>query len=78
MSPDRKLMAVDVKEDGNTFTAGSPRALFDMRVFITGSPGASLYDVSNDGQRVLVITPVEESSPSPLTVVLNWTAGLKR
>src|SRR5215831_13868075 len=33
---------------------------------------------TRDGQRFLVIMPIEESSPSPLTVVLNWTAGLKK
>lgn len=80
LGPDRKLMSVDVKEDGNTFTAGSPRNLFETRIFIPagGFVGASLYDVTRDGQRFLVITPIEEPSPSPLTVVLNWTAGLKR
>jgi hypothetical protein len=80
LAPDRKLMVVDVKEDGNSFTAGSPRALFDMRVAtITLTPSSiSTYEVAGDGQRFLVNTQVEESAPSPLTVVLNWTAGLKR
>jgi serine/threonine protein kinase len=76
-SAERKLMAVEVKEDGNTFTAGTPRPLFEMRT-VAFFIGASLYDVTRDGQRFLLITPGEESSPSPLTVVLNWTAGLKK
>ncbi len=80
LGPDRKLMVVDVKEDGNSFTASSPRALFDMRVAtITLGPSSnSTYEVARDAQHFLVNTQVEESAPSPLTVVLNWTAGLKR
>jgi serine/threonine protein kinase/Tol biopolymer transport system component len=74
---DRKLMAVDVKEDNGTLVFGSPKPLFEMRAVIQ-IPGSSLYDATGDGQRFLVITPVEESSPSPFTVVLNWTAGLKK
>ncbi|MFN2456550.1 MAG: TolB family protein, partial [Pyrinomonadaceae bacterium] len=75
LGPDRKLMAVDVKEDANKFEAGSPRALFETRVFV-GFGFISGYQVSRDGQRFLVNTPLEESAPSPLTVILNWTAGI--
>ena len=73
-------MVVDVNEEGNSFTASSPRALFDMRVAtITFSPfSISTYEVARDGQRFLVNTQVEESAPSSLTVVMNWTAGLKK
>jgi hypothetical protein len=70
-------MVVNVKEDANKFEAGNPQALFEMRVFI-GFVTTSSYQVTRDGQRFLVNTPVEESASSPLTVVLNWTAGLKR
>jgi hypothetical protein len=77
LGTDRKLMAVDVKEDGNTFTAGNPRMVFEMRVIFPVG-GAPAYDVTRDGQRFLAVTPLEETSPSPLTVVLNWTAGLKK
>ena len=42
-------MAVDVKEDVNTFTASSPRMLFEMRVIF--AIGAPAYDVTRDGQR---------------------------
>jgi hypothetical protein len=37
----------------------------------------STYDVSTDGQRFLVNT-FTETTPTPITVVLNWTAGLKK
>ena len=38
----------------------------------------SRYDVTADGQRFLVNTPIEQNSTRPITVVLNWTAGLPR
>jgi hypothetical protein len=35
------------------------------------------YDVTSDGQRFLLNLEVE-SSALPITVMLNWTAGLKK
>jgi eukaryotic-like serine/threonine-protein kinase len=66
----KKLMAVDVKASESSFEPGSPRLLFEKS-------GISNYDVSRDGQQFLIAIPVE-SSPEPITVVLNWTADLKR
>jgi len=36
------------------------------------------YVPSRDGQRFLVNTQSGDPSPTPITVVLNWTAGLKK
>ena len=76
VSPDDKLMAVPV-ETGANFTAGAPVALFDV-----GSYGRRnnryVYDVSADGQKVLLIRPLEDASTRPLTVVQNWTELLKK
>ena len=62
---------------GANFTAGAPVTLFDV-----GSYGRRInryvYDVSADGQKVLLIRPLEDASTRPLTVVQNWTALLKR
>ena len=76
-----KLMAVDVKASGSGFAAGVPKLLFEKSV--SSSPGlnvrmAGYFDVSGDGQRFLIPVQVEESLPEPITVVLNWTADLKR
>jgi len=38
----------------------------------------SMFDVSADGQRFLVAAPREQQSSTPLTLVENWTALLKR
>lgn len=35
------------------------------------------FDMALDGQTFLVNTPVEESNASPLTLQLNWVAGLE-
>ena len=76
--PDRKLMAVAVKA-GSTFDAGAPRVVFETRV-----PRAAIallvspYAVSADGQRFLIQTTSREATASSVTIVLNWTTGLKR
>jgi hypothetical protein len=35
------------------------------------------YAVARDGQRFLLNVPLEETPTSPITVVINWAAGLK-
>jgi hypothetical protein len=76
LTNDRKLMALEVNA-GATFEPGLPKALFDIR--IRGAfGGRTIYAVSRDGQRFLTSDIFESSTPSPITVVLNWTADLKR
>ena len=70
-----------VKGDAHTFEADVPVALFDVNVgrYIPGLlAGMYHYDVTADGQHFLVNTLVEEPPVSPITVVLNWIAGLKQ
>ncbi len=74
-APDGKLMAVAVK-GGLDFEAGSGVALFEFRA--AGTAIAPFYSVSKDGQRFLLSTIVENVTGAPLTVVVNWTADLKR
>jgi len=74
---DRKLMAVEMKwdatEDGARFEAAVPKPLFDTRIRST----YSWFDVSKDG-RFLMPTQTEPSGSAAVTVVVNWTAGLKK
>jgi hypothetical protein len=37
-----------------------------------------VYDVSADGQRGLLLRPLEGATTRPLTVVQNWTELLKK
>jgi Tol biopolymer transport system component len=78
VSSDRKLMAVSVTTDGETFSAGVPRPLFEVDLPEPTAPYPNDYAVSADGQRFLVNTVVDQPNRPSLTVVLNWAAGLKR
>jgi dipeptidyl aminopeptidase/acylaminoacyl peptidase len=70
---DGKMMAVPVKSGAATFEPGAAVPLFEAHAV-----GFVAYDVSPDG-RFLINTPVEsEASSTPITVVLNWQAGLKK
>jgi Tol biopolymer transport system component len=77
LAPDRKLMAVETNGTGPMFVAGAPKPLFDAHVNSI-FPGSTYYAVTGDGQRFVVNTIVGESAPVPFTIVMNWTAGLKR
>jgi Tol biopolymer transport system component len=66
---DRSLMVVDVALKP-TLSAGVPRKLFPF-----SSPvGLQGYDVSKDGQRLLMTQVREDLPDTPITVVLNWWA----
>ncbi len=74
IAPDGKLMSVEI-DAGSSFEAGKPKALFDIIAARTNQ--ASDYDVSADGQRFLFISRTAEAT-SALSVVINWTANLKK
>jgi Tol biopolymer transport system component len=65
------LMEVDLKVGATTINAGPPRKLFDLQASIQ-------FAVMPDGKRFIVCRPVDPAPPPTITVVLNWTAGLKR
>ena len=44
----------------------------------TGSRGRAPWAVAPDGQRFLFAASVGQGAQTPFTVVLNWTATLKR
>jgi len=65
----------------NGATFGTPTVLFNTQL-ITTELGLfqqrQVYDVTADGQRFLIATQVEEVSTTPVNVIVNWKAGLKR
>ncbi len=73
MSADGKMMAAEMKTSGSALEVGAVLPLFATQSKSVGS----LYDVSADGQRFL-INSVEEKESSPITLVVNWTAQLKK
>jgi hypothetical protein len=58
--------------------SGTPRALFDTGLQV--SPVQDQYRVTPDGQRFLLLKPVEGAAPTatPIQVTLNWTAALRK
>jgi eukaryotic-like serine/threonine-protein kinase len=73
IAADGKMMAVDVA-GGAKFQAGAPKPLFDSHFAGGNSPW---YDVSKDGH-FLIPVQIEQSAIAPMTVVVNWTAALKK
>jgi hypothetical protein len=74
LSEDRKLMAVSVGV-GPSF--GIPKPLFQTRVPAGVIANRTHYVPSRDGKRFLVNMGIDAPT-SPITVVLNWTATLKK
>jgi hypothetical protein len=71
-------MAVEITA-GTVFQAGTPKPLFPAQ--FSSSPGAifwSSWDVTSDGNRFLINITADESTASPITIVTNWTAALKK
>ena len=77
LSPDGNMMAAAVQARGDRFEASTPRPLFE-----TAAESSSNiiwdYDVSRDGQQFIIAEPVAAGDVRPLTVLLNWQAGLKQ
>jgi serine/threonine protein kinase/Tol biopolymer transport system component len=73
-----KMMAVEIATKPS-FSVGKPRMLFEGRYRPTPATSPN-YDVSRDGQRFLMLKPIEqaEAAPSQINVVLNWFDELKR
>ena len=70
-----QMMVVDINAQP-TFTAGKPRVLFEGRY---GAAPDTNYDVTRDGQRFLMVKPVEQRTPAmQLNVILNWSRELER
>ena len=76
ISSDNKLMAVSLKV-GDTVAADPPKPLFDFQPVYAALIGIWAYEPSADGQRFMALTETDAANP-PITVVLNWQAGIKR
>jgi hypothetical protein len=79
LAPSGRLTAVSIKRGSDgLFEAGTPKPLFDIHVnpMVNRRPQ---YAVSDDGQRFLVNSLTSDlGTQSPTTVVLNWTAIIKK
>jgi Tol biopolymer transport system component/predicted Ser/Thr protein kinase len=76
LSPDGNVMAAPVTLNP-IFQPGTPKTLFKF----PGPPITATvpyWDVAPDGKRFLRAVPLAANSAAPFTVVLNWTATVKR
>lgn len=68
--------AVDFNSDGTNFRIGPRRPLVQAPV-LTLIDGRTKYDVTRDGQRLIVRQPAGPQGPG-IGVILNWTERLKQ
>jgi hypothetical protein len=64
----------DLHTADGEFALDLPRLLFQIR---PAPQTWNLYDVSPDGQRLLVTLPLEWSNGTAITVLTNWAARFK-
>jgi serine/threonine protein kinase/Tol biopolymer transport system component len=78
LAPDGKLMATEIRASGGAaLSTGVPTPLFDTR--LNGRDASSRpFAVLSNGARFVIINPVGEETASPVKIVLNWDAKLKR
>jgi eukaryotic-like serine/threonine-protein kinase len=78
LSGESKIMAVPVTT-GTKFDVGTPVELFQAtpRQPVV-SADLFVYDVSRDGQRFLINSPVKQAETQPMSIVLNWSARLNK
>ena len=70
LAADRRLMSVRVRTTPR-LEVGSPSPLFE-----TGRRPWENFAVSGDGRRFLAVVPQASAGEQPLTVVVNWNAGV--
>jgi serine/threonine protein kinase len=77
VAPDGQMMSSAVKTGGTEFQFSAPKPLFKTRM-LAWITNFHEYDVSPDGQRFLIGTLIGETKAAPPTVILNWSAILKK
>jgi Tol biopolymer transport system component len=85
LAPDNRLMAAPMRlaSDARALDAGAPVALFPTRlarganILAAGSSSRAEYAVAPDGRFLMNVTE-DAAVASPITIVQNWTAGLKK
>ena len=70
-----KMMVVDVTTSRD-LTLSQPRVLFEQRYAFGSAQTIPNYDVSQDGQRFVMVK--DDASSGRLNIVLNWFEELKR
>jgi serine/threonine protein kinase/Tol biopolymer transport system component len=77
LTPDGTMMAAPIKTTATTIESGTPQLLFKTPIAAVQLT-LDQYAVTSDGQRFLIQVPTGNAGQAPITVVLNWAAGLKK
>jgi len=72
--PGERIMAAAVSAHDDTFQAGQTQPLFEIR---PQRPG-TFFDVTPDGRQFLVNTAAQVQNSTPMTLVVNWPADLRK
>jgi hypothetical protein len=79
LTPDGRIMAVDVRSSTSGLEFGIPHALFaSNNLGGTNLGGADACDVTADGERFLCLFPLENETRDNQLTVLNWRAAGRR
>jgi Tol biopolymer transport system component len=76
LSPDKKLMAAELKESGGSLQVLSVQQLFQAHTLATLR--GSHYDVTRDGNRFVFLGVTGDETSAPLNIVVNWNVELKK
>ena len=63
---------------GIEVASGALRPAAPVQLFPISLRTQSQWDVSRNGQKFMVAEPLDRGSKTPITVVMNWEASLKR
>ena len=77
IAADGQMMSSAVKIGGAEFEFSAPNPLFKTPM-LTWTTNFHEFDVTPDGQRFLIGTLIGETKAAPPTVILNWSAILKK
>jgi len=79
LAPNQTLMAVGVKSNATTLEVSAPKALFATRIkWMEIQAVAHHYAPAPDGQRFLISSATDEARSVPVTIMLNWSAAVKK
>jgi len=79
LAPNQTLMAVGVTSSSTTLEVSPPKSLFATQIkWMEIQAVAHHYAAAPDGQRFLICSATEDARSVPVTIVLNWSAALKK
>jgi Tol biopolymer transport system component len=78
LDPSGAMMAVAISVTGNKLVSSAPQMLFRTRIARGGSDvqQGRQYDVAPDG-RFLINTELGDDASTPITLIQNWSPGIK-